>query len=228
MIRRNFLKLIAIGSVSFIVPFKVFSANFLQPTFIVYKDAIQKIVEIITGLKKEGSSITRKTLNHKKYVKDSSVHYPNEDSIEDLETHCQVFFHAHRDDEYGHFHTFINNKNAELVHLIMISMDKKGNPTAISTVNDWVTGDFKVETNELKELFNQFKMNHDLFPDQRIIEFIENIFIGYKDLIFELFDERDQFIKSYFKQNASEPFDDSDIEILSSRAIDVYSDIKKA
>lgn len=223
--RRNLVKLIAFGSMSFIVPFKAFSLNFLQPTFIVYRDAIQKIVEIITGLKKEGSSITRKTLNHKKYVKDSSVHYPNEDSIEDLETHCQVFFHAHRDDEYGHFHTFINNKNGELVHLIMISMDKKGNPTAISTVNDWVTGDFKVETNELKELFIQFKMNHNLFPDKRIIEFIENIFIGYKDLIFELFDERDQFIKNYIKQNASEPFDDSDIEVLSSRAIDVYSDV---
>lgn len=222
--RRNFLKLVALGSISFIVPFKVFGSNFWQPTFSACKDAIVKIVEIITGLKKEGSSITKKTLNHKKYVKDSSVHYPYDGSVEDTETHCQVFFHAHRDDEYGHFHTFINNTKGELVHLIMISMDKKGTPTAISTLNRCVTGDYYVETAELKSLFIQFKMNHDLFPDIRIIEFIENIFIGYKDLIFELFDEREQSIKSYIKQNSSEPFDDENIEVLSSRAIDLNRD----
>lgn len=222
MNRRNFLEKIAAGGMLLFIPFESFSINLFQGTFA--KDSLQKIIDIINGLKKEGSNIIRKTLNNKKYVRNFSVHYPYDDSVEDVETHCQVFFHAHRKGEYGHFHTFINNEKGELVHLIMISMDKKGNPVALCTLNNWVTGDTFVEAAELKELFCKFNMNHDLFPDERIIEFIENIFIGYNDLIFELFDERDRTIKIFMEENNGVSIDDPDTEILSERKIDVFRD----
>ena len=68
-------------------------------------------------------------------------------------------------------------------------------------------------------------MDHELFPDKRIIEFIEYVFEGYKEEIYNLFDERDKSINKYVKQNAREPFEDRDIEVLSSKAIDIYKDV---
>ena len=220
--RRNFLKVIGLSAMVFMLPVKAFSEEILMPAMEVSKQTFKKIIQIIDELQKEGSNIVLKTLNGKKYIKEASAHYPNEDSIEDKISECQIFFHAHRKDEYGHFHTFSKNEDGELVHLIMISMDKKGRPIALSTLNRWVTGDFFVNSDELKKLIIEFEMNHDLFPDKRIIEFIENIFLGYNDLIFELFEERDESVINYVRKNTREPFEDRDIEILSTRKIDVY------
>jgi hypothetical protein len=223
--RRKFLQIFTYGGLLLLGPIKALSENAWDTIQFTYKDALRRITEIITTLKKEGSSIVKKTLNEKKYSRDPAVHYPYEDSIEDPQTHCQVFFHAHRKNEYGHFHTFIDNENGELVHLIMISMDKKGLPVALSTLNRWVTGDYYVDAAELKKLALQFQMSHDLFPDKRIIEFIENIFTGYRDIIFQLFDERDKAISEYVEENAQEPFEDNGVEILSKKTIDVYKDV---
>lgn len=222
MKRKNFIQAIALLSATTLIPIRSFSSSLFNSTSSGIRDAINALIQLIETLKAEGSNIVRKTLNGKKYKRDAGTHYPYEDSVEDTETNCQVFFHAHRKNEYGHFHTFVNNEKGELVHLIMISMDKQGKPIALSTLNRWVTGDFFVKSGELKQLFAKFKMKHDLFPDKRIIEFIENIFTAYEPLIFELFDERDNSITNYVEQHANEPFEDRDVEILSSRKIDLY------
>jgi hypothetical protein len=224
MERKKFLHTVSILGLTLLIPVKTFSLHLFQASCLVVDDAIKAIRQIISALKGEGSSLTRKTLNGRKYVRDPSVFYPYDHSIEDEETSCQVFFHAHRPGEYGHFHTFINNDQGELVHLIMISMDKHGNPVGISTLNQWVTGDFFVSAEELKILFTKFRMKPDLFPEKRIIEFINYLFEGYQGIIFELFEERDRSINRYVTQNARQPFEDRDIEVLSYRKIDIFKD----
>lgn len=225
--RRSFLKLFTFGIIVMFLPLSNLSSIVLNKIFLAVNAAIQVVIEIIQNLRSEGSSIVLKTLNGRKYIINPDEHYPYEDSIEDPDTSCQCFFHAHRDNEYGHFHTFINNSKGELVHLIMISMDKDGIPFELSTLNTWITGETYVNADELKKLVLKFKINHDLFPDKRIAEFIESLFIGYNEVITELFEERDQFIKQYILNNNSNPFEDENIEIISSRKIDIYQDVKK-
>ena len=89
-------------------------------------------------------------------------HYPADD-VYDRETHAQYYYHAHRSEvgEHGHFHTFLRPKgmpagvvpidypatdpwpqgDAALSHLIAIAMDSYGYPTALFTVNRWVTAE---------------------------------------------------------------------------------------
>ena len=52
------------------------------------------------------------------------------------------FFHKHRDNERGHFHTFLfDQKTQNYQHLIAIEIDKGGHPTQIFTTAPWVTGE---------------------------------------------------------------------------------------
>jgi len=223
--RRNFLKIAAILGMGFLLPVSDTTSVFVKNIFSKVNGAIMAVIRIIENLRSEGSSVVLKTLNGKKLERDTDTHYPNDDSIEDKNTTCQVFFHAHRDNEYGHFHTFINNSNGDLVHLIMISMDEQGRPVELSTLNTWVTGEVYVKAEELKKLFLLYKIDHNLFPDKRIALFIENIFIGYKETIYELFEERDDFIEQYISRNNIEPFEDEDIEVISSKKIEVCHDV---
>jgi len=57
--------------------------------------------------------------------------------------------------------------------------------------------------------------------NERLLEFINKIMLGYKDEIFKLFDERDEWIKNYAYENFREPFEDRDFELLSSIKINL-------
>lgn len=219
--RRTFIKYLAIAGFGFIIPFSKSSVDKLGNFFSDVNLALSRVIRIIKDLRKEGSSVVEKTLNGKLYERDADVHYPHEDSIEDPETSCQLFFHAHRDSEYGHYHTFINDSEGNLVHLVMISMDKHGDPTALSTLNTWVCGDTYVKADELKELFLQYKISYDLFPDKRIAIFVENIFLAYRETIFELFSERDERVAEYIHKYGADPFEDEEIEVWSRRDIEL-------
>ncbi|MDH7603698.1 MAG: hypothetical protein QHH13_02240 [Melioribacter sp.] len=182
---------------------------------------IKLIAEIIMSLRKEGSNIVKKIMNGRKYKFDPYSHYPTDEGIKDEVSGCQLFFHIHRPNEYGHFHTFALDENGELVHLILISMSEDGKPIALATVNRWVTGDKYVKADILKKLADNFYVAPSLFHDKRIIEFVNYIFKSYRDEIFELFDKRDEWIKNYVNENFREPFEDRDYEILSYRKIDL-------
>lgn len=220
--RRILIKQLAILSLTIFLPIKDSTFKLAQPLYVSINRAIRTIIEIIENLHKEGSSLVLKTLNGKKYVRDAETHYPNEEAIKDNETKCTLFFHAHRNEEFGHFHTFIDDENGNLIHLVMISVNENGFPIAISTLNRWVTDDHFIPANKLKEQFLKFKMNDELFPDKRINQFISSIFTAYKIEIFNLFDERDNVIDNYISINAMVPFEDDEIEILSTCKIDIY------
>lgn len=182
----------------------------------------ERIIAIINDLRKEGSNLVEKIMNGKKYEFNPSTHYPYDGGIKDANTGYQMFFHIHRENEYGHFHTFATDKNGNLVHLVLISMNENGESIGLATVNRWVTGDNNVKADVLKDLTNKFFVEPTLFKDKRIVEFVNYIFKAYKEEIFQLFDERDKWIKNYVNNKFNEPFEDREFEILSFMKVDLY------
>ena len=219
--RRKFIKSISLITIAVSVPIKTVAINLFEKSTFVLNRFLEKAIEIIASLKKENSSVVKEVMDGKEYKFDPYFHYPQKGGVVDEETKSRVFFHIHREDEFGHFHTFVEDKNGELVHLVLISMDEDGNPIALATVNRWVTDDKYVKAEKLKVLFDEFIINPKLFKDRRLLLFIQNILEGYKTEIFELFDKRDAWIRNYAFENFSEPFEDREHEILSSIEINL-------
>ena len=101
-------------------------------------------------------------------------------------------------------------------------MNEEGQPIELATVNRWVTDDKYVKADVLKYFLDNFQMDSNLFIERRVVEFVENVIKGYKETVYELFDERDKWIKDYVNINFNEPFEDREFEILSERKIDLY------
>jgi hypothetical protein len=221
MKRRKFLHIISISTLSLFLPITNNAQIFFNNSKLTAEKYLKKVISIINSLKSSGSNLVLKIMDGKKYEFDPNIHYPFDGGIVDPNTNSRVFFHAHRKNEYGHFHTFVEDENGDLIHLLLISMNKQGEPIGLSTVNRWVTGDKYVKANELKKHFEKFSIDKYLFRDERILVFIESIFGGYKEQIFTLFDERDEWIKNYVNRNYNEPFEDRDYEVLSSVKIDI-------
>lgn len=221
--RRSFIKKIGFLTAVGMLSANTSAKNLYSIVLDSANDFKKKIIYVIKSLKREGSNLVKKVLNGRKYVKDPYTHYPYDGGITDTNTGCRIFFHAHRENEYGHFHTFVTDDQGDLVHLVLISMSENGEPFGISTVNRWVTDDKYVKADVLKEYLKSFQMETSLFKEKRIVEFVKLILKAYEKEISELFDERDEWVKNYINNNYREPFEDRDYEILSERKIDLYS-----
>ena len=215
MKRRQFLKAGGIIAFGLITASKREAVSFIKNISEVSRDFKKRIIETIQRLKHEGSNIVKKIMNGKKYVFDPFYHYPYDGGIEDKKTGCQLFFHAHRPNEYGHFHTFVTDEAGGLVHLVLISMNKEGEPIGLATVNRWVTGDKYVKADVLKKYAQSFFVDPNLYKDKRVVEFVNYIFKAFPEEINNLFDERDKWIKNYADKYFREPYEDRDFEVLS-------------
>ncbi len=220
--RRNFIKQISTLAVSGFITTNAGARSFAKTVAKFGNDFKKKVIDIIESLRSEGSNVVKKVMNGKTYVFDPYTHYPYEGGITDEKTGYRIFFHAHRPNEYGHFHTFATDENGDLVHLVLISMGEEGRPFALATVNRWVTDDKYVKADKLKYLLDNFQMDSNLFVERRVVEFVSYILNAYKDLIYDLFDERDNWIKDYVNKIFNEPFEDREFEILSERKINVF------
>ena len=176
MKRRQFLKTGSILAFGLFIISKTKAASLIGNVFEAGNDFKKRIIAIVQSLKTEGSNLVKKVMDGKKYVFDPDNHYPFDGGIKDEQTGNQLFFHAHRQNEYGHFHTFAAGKNGELVHLILISMNQDGEPIGLATVNRWVTGDTYVKSDVLKILSESFYIDPNLFKDKRVVEFVNYIF----------------------------------------------------
>lgn len=219
MKRRQFVKSGFVLISALVVNSKLAILNAAERTANLAEDYKTKILDIIRKLKKEGSDLVTKIMNGKKYHFDAFVHYPYDGGIKDEQTGYQLFFHAHREDEYGHFHTFAKDNDGSLIHLVLISMNDKGELIGLATVNRWVTGDKFVKADRLKELSKTFQINPKLYKDERVIKFVNYIFKAYESEIDELFDQRDKWINNYAQTYYREPFEDREFEILSFKRI---------
>lgn len=87
-------------------------------------------------------------------------HYPAGD-VRDPTSGAQLYFHAHLNDELGHFHTHVRIAGAtpeadELVHLVGVSVDACGLPTRLFAPNCWATDDRWRPADELRALLDRF------------------------------------------------------------------------
>jgi len=221
MNRRKFIKAGSLISFGFLFLSKVNYSKTLYDFIDSVDDFKEKIIQLLIELKREGSSLVRKIMMGKEYVYDPYTHYPYDGGIKDENSGYQLFFHAHRPNEYGHFHTFAKDENGDLIHLILISMNEDGIPIVLATVNRWVTGDKFVKANTLNQYADKFFVNPELFEDNRVVKFINYIFKAYSKEINSLFEQRDEWISKYVMDNYREPFEDRDHEIISYIKINV-------
>jgi hypothetical protein len=143
----------------------------------------RQVLECQRLLGKTGANVVGQILAHQDTFYQWN-HYPKGD-VFDRETFGQYYYHAHRGatGEHGHFHTFMRaggiapgiepalyagewqrpmGKDA-IAHIICISMDPNGVPTALFGVNRWVTGETFYRARDVIRMIDHFRIDHT-FP----------------------------------------------------------------
>lgn len=177
-------------------------------------------------------------------------HYPNGD-VYDPETHSQYYYHAHpaglRDDEHGHFHTFLRPKgmpdgvrpapladgaaslddNGALSHLVAVSMDAHGVPIRLFTTNRWVTGETWYDADDVIRMLDHFDM--DLaYPSLPVNIWITAMLRLFRPEIEALVRSRDDAIAGWQAQHPDvNVYEDRGLEIAASTDISVDAQIDR-
>ncbi|TDN87444.1 hypothetical protein EV677_2964 [Herminiimonas fonticola] len=177
------------------------------------------------------------------------AHYPDDDVIDHAGGY-QFFYHSHSPEdrdataEHGHFHVFarqdvhgtgvdpnaeqefLKRLNGELpadantIHLLCVALDAKGVPTALFTVNRWVTGDHLLSAETTLRLLSGFSVHtqHEL----RISKWLTALLALFRPQIEQLLMERDKALwKLAEKRRKSGLLEDKSVELLSSIPIDI-------
>ncbi len=173
-------------------------------------------------------------------------HYPKGDAY-DQETHSQYYYHAHRESEHGHFHTFLreagmpaglkpveqshapfmDERKDTLSHLIAISMDNKGFPIGLFTTNRWVTADTWYAATNVIAMLDAFDMDMAR-PSWATNLWITNMVRLFRPEIEALIHERDEKVAAWRQQHPGEDvFEDRDLEITSFKEISVERQIAR-
>ena len=176
-------------------------------------------------------------------------HYPKGD-IYDAETHGQYFYHAHtksgRPGEHGHFHTFLRAKGMPrgmapapndgdvewpsgsdaLSHLIGVSMDKKGFPIHLFSVNRWVTGETWYAAADVIDMIGLFDIDHAR-PSWPVNRWITAMLRLFRPQIIDLVGQRDEAVANWRSKHPDrDVFEDRELELTSYTAISVDKQIK--
>ena len=207
--------------------------------------AADEILECYRVLKKGDTNIVGEILKGQGTFYEWD-HYPEGD-VYDSETHAQYYYHAHREEEHGHFHTFLRKKgmsegvspvsyegDAEwpteedeiICHLIAISMDSAGFPVALFTTNRWVTGENWYDKADVIDMLDGFIMDHcsPSWPANRWLTAMLGLF---RPQIEQLIIARDLKINEWQSKTPDlDVFEDRDLEITSYLNITVEDQIR--
>jgi hypothetical protein len=148
--------------------------------------------------------------------------YPGESGIFDRQTRYQFYFHVHPDSapEAGHFHT-VRLFSDHTAHVVAISMDKRGWPQALFTVNLWATGGADEPPERLKQFARQFHVDERRGP-REVVTFVNLICRAFLPEIEGLQDAKARTLAAYRETHPDrDPFDDRTLEVLSRVEIDV-------
>ncbi len=171
-------------------------------------------------------------------------HYPPGD-IYDPGSHSQYYYHAHREDEHGHFHTFLREKGMAasmrpieqsrmdymieredtICHLIAISMDNAGYPRSLFTTNRWVTAENWYSAEDTITMLDKFEI--DLAPPSWPVNiWLTAMMRLFKPQIIELIRKRDAAIEKWGNDHPDEDvFEDRGLDINSEMTISVETQI---
>lgn len=166
-------------------------------------------------------------------------HYPPDDLV-DLRTGSQFYYHAHRDgdQEHGHLHLFWHAtasgrrryfrpsqpkwQRTEPTHLFAISLDARGLPVALFTVNQWVTDGHWFDAASTLACVDRFAMG--ALPGYAPSCAWLTHFVGlYRPLIHALLLRRDQRLQR--RTDLPRALKDHRLELLSHSAIDWLADM---
>ncbi|PKP84665.1 MAG: hypothetical protein CVT80_06855 [Alphaproteobacteria bacterium HGW-Alphaproteobacteria-2] len=173
-------------------------------------------------------------------------HYPPGD-VYDRDSHAQYYYHAHREDEHGHFHTFLRAKGMPLgaqpvpeaatkdwpkgsdalAHLVAISMEKKGYPIRLFTTNRWVTGETWYPAREIKRMLGLFAIDH-AYPSWPTNRWITAMIRLFRPQIEALVDARDVEMRAHaLAEPEVDLYEDRNFEVISEIEIDVDRQLER-
>jgi len=207
--RREFLKLIGGAGLGALLPGLSAGST----------DNLAQVRSAAKDLMGQGLSTVLAVQNGRALQFDAAVKYPTQAGIVDPSRGHSFYFHSHRKQEYGHFHTFARDAYGLSVHLLMISVDSEGRPTALSTVNQWVTDDRHMRAQELMALHRSFAVEPASFTHPALIQMINALMTAYQPTARSLFEERDAWVDRYRRDKGKMPYQDRTTEVISTRAI---------
>lgn len=171
-------------------------------------------------------------------------HYPDGDVYDNI-THSQYYYHAHppeeRQDEHGHFHTFIRPKGMpqdvkpapvtdyeppededdNLSHIVAISMDSAGLPIKLFTTNRWVTGEVWFTAPDVHRLIDRFQIDHAQ-PSWPVNLWVSSMVRLFDPQIRALVTTRDRVVADWEANHpGASVFEDRDLEVTSEMEIDI-------
>lgn len=201
--------------------------------------AAEDIAECQRVLRKAGLNVVGEVLKGQgRFVQFD--HYPKGD-VFDRETHSQYYYHAHRPDEHGHFHTFLRRPGMPrgiepvpeaktrdwpsgekaLSHLVAISMDRYGHPIGLFTTNRWVTGETWHSAHDVCAMLDHFAIDH-AYPSWPTNRWITAMIRLFRPQIEVLLRERDARLGEWASAHPEKDvFEDRRLETISAIDIDV-------
>ncbi|MEX1036078.1 MAG: hypothetical protein WDZ54_08985 [Sneathiella sp.] len=207
--------------------------------------AADEILECYRVLKKGGANIVGEILRGEGTFYEWD-HYPEGD-IYDSETHAQYYYHAHREGEHGHFHTFLRKKGMRagvlpvrylgdadwptaedevICHLIAISMNSAGFPIGLFTTNRWVTGENWYDKTDVIEMLDGFVIDHST-PSWPVNRWLSAMTVLFRPQIEQLIIARDAKVAEWqVDKPDTDVFEDRDLEVTSALDIRVEDQIR--
>jgi len=208
-------------------------------------DAADEILECYRVLSKGGLNIVGEVIKGVETFYEWD-HYPDGDIYDD-ETHAQYYYHAHREGEHGHFHTFLRKKGIKngvepvpydgeeewpteeddiLSHLIAISMDSAGFPIQLFTTNRWVTGENWYDKKDVIDMLDGFIIDH-CNPSWPANRWITAMVVLFRPQIERLIIARDTAVTDWKAKKPDEDvYEDRDLEVTSQLDIKVEDQIR--
>ena len=170
------------------------------------------------AMKAAGTNAARAALGGQERVMDPYRHYPSEAGIKDPKTGHSFFFHAHRKEEYGHFHTFSMDQYGAPIHVAMVSVNEQGLPTLLSTTNQWVTGTRFLPAMSMEYHIKAFSLHPSVHSQPDLVRFVTAVVQAHQEELIVLYKERDEWLGRYRDSNPNDkdPFKDMEHEVLSS------------
>lgn len=173
-------------------------------------------------------------------------HYPSGD-VYDNETHSQYYYHAHREGEHGHFHTFLreagmpeglvpveqthadfmDDREDTLSHLVAISMDSAGFPIGLFTTNRWVTADTWYRAADVVRMLERFEMDQ-AYPSLPVNVWITAMLRLFRPQVETLVHERDRVVERWAAEHpGTDTFEDRDLEVTAICPVSVDAQLER-
>ncbi|TBR12569.1 MAG: hypothetical protein EPO43_13385 [Rugosibacter sp.] len=215
------------------------------------RSAAELLLECYMDLSADGSHLLAEILDDN--TPRQWVHYPGDDVI-DRTSGYQFFYHSHspedRDStmEHGHFHVFarmdghehsieldteedflrhLNGEqpaNTSTIHLLCVSLNAKGVPNALFTVNRWVVGDHLLSAATTLRLISSFTVQ--VKSCRRVSKWLAALLALFWPQIEHLLIERDRTLLGLAAGRLDAGLlEDESVEILSSVPIDIDQQI---